>query len=389
MSIFSNANEQFRNAHFSSALELYIDLYLTNPEFSPYRSGITNTLAKMGLRDHEIDSYMLRLRSSSNDAKQAEAVHPGSIDKLSGELQTFVIITPVLNGEKYLDKTIESVLSQRGDFYIDYFVKDGGSCDATVSILESWSRRILLGEVPLNCKGLRFRFESARDDGMYDAIAYGFEKVQFQRRDILSYINSDDYFLNDAFEITRNIFSQLPDTQWVCGQMCVVDENGRVLKTPSFPLSYSQQDILEGLHDGRELYFIQQEGVFWLGELNELAGGINRRLKLAGDYDLWTRFAKYAELIAVSCPLAHFRSRTGQLSSELGKYNEELEQIRQCRDIVADENVNNPKSATGRLWLGRKAPHGGKTQNPGPVCFLNDDGSIKEVAYIQRGWYEW
>ena len=44
----------------------------------------------------------------------------------------FSIITPVYNGEKYITETIESVLSQEGDFEIEYIIQDGGSTDQTI-----------------------------------------------------------------------------------------------------------------------------------------------------------------------------------------------------------------------------------------------------------------
>src|ERR1700730_3330723 len=47
----------------------------------------------------------------------------------------FGIVTPVLNGEKFLDQTVLSVVSQAGPFTIRYHVQDGGSKDGTLQIL--------------------------------------------------------------------------------------------------------------------------------------------------------------------------------------------------------------------------------------------------------------
>ena len=47
----------------------------------------------------------------------------------------FAILTPVLDGEKFLDQSILSVVSQTGPFTIRYHVRDGGSKDRTLEIL--------------------------------------------------------------------------------------------------------------------------------------------------------------------------------------------------------------------------------------------------------------
>ena len=46
----------------------------------------------------------------------------------------FSIITPAYNMERWISKTIKSVLTQEGDFEIEYILADGGSTDNTVKI---------------------------------------------------------------------------------------------------------------------------------------------------------------------------------------------------------------------------------------------------------------
>jgi len=55
----------------------------------------------------------------------------------------FGIVTPVLNGEKFLDQSILSVVSQAGPFTIRYHVQDGGSKDRTLEILAARLAAIL------------------------------------------------------------------------------------------------------------------------------------------------------------------------------------------------------------------------------------------------------
>ena len=51
------------------------------------------------------------------------------------------IITPVFNGEKYIETTINSVLNQTYK-NIEYIIVDGGSTDKTISIIEKYLKMI-------------------------------------------------------------------------------------------------------------------------------------------------------------------------------------------------------------------------------------------------------
>lgn len=319
----------------------------------------------------------------------SEAIHPCSQRTVSEGDKLFVVITPVLDGERFLEESLASVLDQSGEFFIDYFVKDAGSTDKTLAILSDYHDRIMSGKYPLRCHGIRLRVESSPDRGLYDAVAYGFAQPQRQAslRDIFTYINADDVIAENTFRIVAHLFDNTP-AQWVCGQINVIDETGKVVLSPQFPLSYAREDIQAGLHDGRSLNFIQQEGSFWLRELYNEVGGINRALKLVGDFDLWRRFATQTELLAVDRPLASFRSRRGQLSRQMDKYYAELDQL----PPLLNPNGSRHAARTSKhlqFYFGHASPVRGRNQRPGPIGFLNGDGTLKEIAYIKRSWMIW
>ena len=70
----------------------------------------------------------------------------------------FSIITPVFNGAVGLEKTIASVLAQPGGLF-EFLVRDGGSTDGTVALLEQ--------------AGPRVRWVSEPDSGVYYAMNKG------------------------------------------------------------------------------------------------------------------------------------------------------------------------------------------------------------------------
>ena len=325
-----------------------------------------------------------------------EATHPLSVTPMEAK-HRFVVVTPVLNGAEYLDKTIASVLSQSGDFFVDYIIKDGGSKDGTILIVMKWCEKIRTGEYPLRSKGIRLALHSCADNGLYDAVAIGFEVRSLRDSDILTYINADDVIADKAFALCVSLFVKLPRASWLIGQPHVIDECGDVLYKTDFPLAYNRQDLASGLHDGRHFYFIQQEGSFWRASLYKLAGGLSRTLKLAGDYDLWMRFAAHAEPITLSINLGSFRKRPQQISSNIEKYYQEVDRILSLKAPINSSSFENSQlienSDFGIFFNSEWTPNkNSSSQRPGAVCYIEELNALDElkwrfeVVYIKRAW---
>ena len=58
----------------------------------------------------------------------------------------FSIITPAYNMAQYISETIESVLSQEGNFDIEYIIMDGESTDETLDIIKRYEQRSKTGD---------------------------------------------------------------------------------------------------------------------------------------------------------------------------------------------------------------------------------------------------
>ena len=52
------------------------------------------------------------------------------------------ILLSTYNGEKYLEEQLDSILNQKGDFSLKILVRDDGSKDGTLEILEKYSKKI-------------------------------------------------------------------------------------------------------------------------------------------------------------------------------------------------------------------------------------------------------
>jgi len=54
----------------------------------------------------------------------------------------FSIVTQTHNSERFIAETVESVISQKGDFSIEYVVMDNCSTDKTASIVRNTSEQL-------------------------------------------------------------------------------------------------------------------------------------------------------------------------------------------------------------------------------------------------------
>jgi glycosyltransferase involved in cell wall biosynthesis len=234
----------------------------------------------------------------------------------------FEIVTPVLNGEKFLDQTILSVVSQAGPFTIRYHVQDGGSKDRTLEILSAWQTR-LARDFPVGCEGIEFSFASAPDLGVYDAVNRGFAACGGSNA--MAWINADDRFEPGAFATVEEIFRGFPDIEWLTGRPTIIYESGTLANiSPIIP--FPRMAIAAGIFDGRfATPFIEQEATFWRPRLWQKADGVDPNFRLAGDFDLWRRFARQTDLVIVDAVLGCFRLRAGQLSEDMAGYYAEID----------------------------------------------------------------
>ena len=223
----------------------------------------------------------------------------------------FSVITPSYNQGNFIGQTIESVLSQAYPD-IEYIVVDGGSTDNTIDILKSYGDRI--------------KWISEKDNGQTDAINKG---MRMATGDILSYINSDDYFLPNTFDIIFKIFKENPQLMWLDGQCLLVDENGHKIQS----LITSYRKFLRLFPTKSMLSFanyISQPSAFWRREVMQEIGLFDENLRYTMDYDYWMRlFEKYPVKIVkenFACFRIHSSSKGG--SQFKFQFVEELQVLR-------------------------------------------------------------
>jgi glycosyltransferase involved in cell wall biosynthesis len=216
---------------------------------------------------------------------------------MSKDLPKISLITPSFNQAQFLEATIQSVISQSYP-NLEYIIIDGGSTDGSLEIIKKYENY--------------FHFWcSEPDGGQYDAINKGFSH---STGEIMAWINSDDMYFVWTLKTVASIMYELPQVEWLTSlNPGLWDSQGFCLGLRSVA-GYSQESFLDG-HFLPSRGCIQQESTFWKRSLWEKAGGhISTQYKLAGDFELWSRFYLYSELFASTSPLGGFRYHKNQRS---------------------------------------------------------------------------
>ena len=169
------------------------------------------------------------------------------------------VVTPVLNGERYIRRTIESIINQSYS-NIEYIIVDGVSHDATLRIVSEYQKHVNITI-------------SEPDAGMYDAINKGILKSSGQ---LLCYLNADDYFFPNTIELVVEKFCST-NALLLFGNCLYVDTDEHLLfKYAGANLPYFLSKRL-----GR-IPFAQQT-TFWSRDLYNTIGGFDQRYSYAAD----------------------------------------------------------------------------------------------------------
>lgn len=223
-----------------------------------------------------------------------EMVIPNHYHKklINKEASKISIVTPSYNQALFLEKTIQSIISQ--DYpNLEYVIQDGGSTDETCNIVKKYAASLK-------------HFESIKDNGQSHALNLGFRHTTGE---IMCYLNSDDLLLPGSLDYIANYFSQHPNVDVVYGHRILIDENnkeiGRWVLPPHSNKILSWAD------------YIPQETLFWRRRIWEKAGAkIDENFSFAMDWDLILRFRDAgAKFVRLPRFLGAFRIHSNQKTS--------------------------------------------------------------------------
>jgi len=175
------------------------------------------------------------------------------------------IITPSFNQAQFLEETIRSVLLQ-GYPNLEYIIIDGGSTDGSVEIIKKYEPWLAY-------------WVSEKDKGQSHAINKGFERCT---GDIFAWINSDDYYLSNAFITVANA---IKDHDWVVGGSKHIEEDGKLINFASAQ-GPELKKFDKCFKNGNSFDFrIAQPSHFWSKRIIEDVGQLNEKLHFGMDFE--------------------------------------------------------------------------------------------------------
>lgn len=211
----------------------------------------------------------------------------------------FIIVTPSYNQRQFIAQTITSVASQRGS--VQHWVIDGNSSDGTIALLKKQSHP-------------QFHWLSERDQGQSDALNKGLKKAGVfsltraqAQQTIVAYLNSDDYYLPNAFEEVEQLFKKNPRKNWLIGDCLIVDGQGHPIQkwVRLYKLLWRWLlcwPVLLVLNP------IPQPAVFIRATALQAVGPFSTNLSYVMDYEYWLRLWQYSGRPLISqLTLAAFR----------------------------------------------------------------------------------
>jgi glycosyltransferase involved in cell wall biosynthesis len=208
------------------------------------------------------------------------------------------IITPSFNQARYLETTIESVLTQ--DYpRIEYVLIDGASTDTSVEIIKKYDSKLAY-------------WVSEKDSGQAEAINKGLLRA---KGDIIAWLNSDDYYLPNTVSRVVQVFEENPAVIMVYGNMLAVDEHGQIINF----LKYKQLS----LEDLICFQIIGQPSVFFRRAVLEQVGLLDSSFHFLLDHHLWIRIAQQGKVLHVpqtwSAARYHAQAKNRAKAAEFGR----------------------------------------------------------------------
>lgn len=209
------------------------------------------------------------------------------------DLPLVSVITPSYNQGKFIQKNIESVISQ--DYpRVEYWIIDGGSKDRTLEVINKFKDKI--------------NYISEPDEGQADAINKGF---RLSKGEILVIQNSDDYFCDGAISSAVRRLRENPDVAVVYGESYTVDVYDNIIGQGHKKDFDAEQVICAEL-------ILPQSSVFFHRSAVNAVGGCDPNINYCPDFNLWAKMACKFKMLHVNEIWSYFRKNPNSQIADKG-----------------------------------------------------------------------
>jgi len=223
------------------------------------------------------------------------------------------VVIPSFNKVRFIKKTLDSILDQKYQ-NLEIIIQDGSSTDGTLEIIKSYQNKYQK----------IIKLESKKDNGQLDAINTGFKKATGE---ILTFINADDVYDGNAFEVVSGHFLENPKSLWFAGKGLVIDEDGVEIAK----LATWYKNLLFFINSKLLLLitnYLMQPSVFITREAYKKYGPFTGTSNFVMEYEMWLKLARLKMPRLINKNLTKFRieanTKTKRMSKKLLEEDERI-----------------------------------------------------------------
>lgn len=214
------------------------------------------------------------------------------------------VAVPSYNQGHYLDAALKSIFAQ--NVPVEVFVVDGGSTDNSVEVIQQWSGRLA---------GWRSNPDRGQSSAINEAIRRGHAPY-------VCWLNSDDWWLEGGLQHLLQALESKPSAPMAYGRAWNhVERTGKAHPVLVRPFSEWWMS---------QLCIVSQPATLIRRAAWEAVGGLDEKLHMSMDYDLWWRlYRTFGPLLFVDAFIA-----TNREHSETKTSTRRREHYREAMEIV-------------------------------------------------------
>ncbi|MBV9717944.1 MAG: glycosyltransferase [Candidatus Eremiobacteraeota bacterium] len=221
------------------------------------------------------------------------------------------VVLPVFNGERYVAKTIDSILAQSYANF-EFLILDDGSYDCTPAILAAYAQR-----------DPRIRLLRHENRGVGLTLNRALTEA---RGRFIGLIGADDIATPDRFAKQIQYLEEHPQCVLVGSYLRIIDADDRPIglrKYPTTDREIRKRMLLYNPVGGPCMAYRRDDAI--------AAGGYTSRFWTCEDYDFFLRLAKRGKIANLPEPLVSYRLHQGATKA--------TSTLRQLRDTLATKRA--------------------------------------------------